>query len=142
MYKQVEVKGITMELQGKLVEVKVGTELVVDWDGRQDVVVTGFCEFQDEDENYQGILIDVTNSAGYSNCISFSDIYSLNDKSLSNKVEALGYELEDLKLFLVRLRDTGKTNMYGAVPYMLVEYPNLPQDLATEVLLNWMKSFQ
>jgi len=41
--------------------------------------------------------------------------------------------------FLVELRDSGKTNMYGAVPYIQKEF-GFTKDRAKEYLSDWMKS--
>ena len=43
--------------------------------------------------------------------------------------------------FLVQLRDSGKTNMWGAVPYLVQEF-KLSQKEAKEVLLKWIASFK
>lgn len=43
--------------------------------------------------------------------------------------------------FLDELRDSGVTNMYGATPYILDEFPELFQDEAISVLSYWMNTF-
>jgi hypothetical protein len=45
--------------------------------------------------------------------------------------------------FLDDLRDSGLTNMYGAVSYLMKEFPLLRFDeaLARRVLLDWIKSY-
>ena len=43
--------------------------------------------------------------------------------------------------FLDELRESGETNMYGATPYLLREYPDLIKDEARQILSYWMKSF-
>lgn len=45
--------------------------------------------------------------------------------------------------FLDALRESGKTNMYGAVPYLKERYPRLRDDetLAQQVLGDWMNQF-
>lgn len=43
--------------------------------------------------------------------------------------------------YLDDLRDSGITNMYGAVPYLMNEFSNLSQEEAKKVLINWMESF-
>jgi len=40
--------------------------------------------------------------------------------------------------YLDALRDSGVTNMFGAVPYLINEFPELPMDEAKKVLKNWM----
>jgi hypothetical protein len=42
--------------------------------------------------------------------------------------------------FLVALRDSGITNMFGAAPYLQSEF-GLDKREAREVLANWMRSF-
>lgn len=44
--------------------------------------------------------------------------------------------------FLDKLRDSGVTNMWGARPYLLDEFPGLSEVEAQTVLLYWMKPFQ
>lgn len=43
--------------------------------------------------------------------------------------------------FLNDLRLSGVTNMYGAVPYILEEYPDLHKNVASKLLGLWMKNF-
>lgn len=45
--------------------------------------------------------------------------------------------------YLNTLRDSGVTNMYGAVSFLQEEFPELRHDLqrASEVLVAWMESF-
>lgn len=46
--------------------------------------------------------------------------------------------------YLERLRDSGKVNMFGAVPYLQKEFPELGFDgnRAQEILVAWMDSFE
>lgn len=46
--------------------------------------------------------------------------------------------------FLVKLRDSGETNMYGAIPYLQAQFPELQRDFkcAEAVLASWIQSFQ
>lgn len=46
--------------------------------------------------------------------------------------------------YLDRLRESGETNMWGAVPYLQREFPELGFDKAhaREIHSAWMKSFQ
>ncbi|MPN35821.1 hypothetical protein SDC9_183323 [bioreactor metagenome] len=46
-------------------------------------------------------------------------------------------------VFLDNLRDSGATNMYGAVPYLMDAFPKLRFDepLARQVLLDWIASY-
>ena len=43
--------------------------------------------------------------------------------------------------YLVRLRDSGKTNMFGATPYLQQEF-GMDKEQARAVLSAWMKSFE
>jgi len=44
-------------------------------------------------------------------------------------------------VFLDSLRETGATNMFGAVPFMLEMFNELGKRQATAILTDWMKSF-
>lgn len=43
--------------------------------------------------------------------------------------------------YLDELRESGETNMFGARPYLMREFPDLTTKEAGEVLYYWMKSF-
>lgn len=43
--------------------------------------------------------------------------------------------------YLDELRASGDTNMFGARPYLMSEFPALGPDKAGKVLSYWMKSF-
>lgn len=43
--------------------------------------------------------------------------------------------------YLDRLRESGVTNMFGAVPYILLEFPDLSKREAKQVLIYWMRTF-
>lgn len=43
--------------------------------------------------------------------------------------------------FLDDLRESGETNMFGARPYLMDEFPDLDQDKAKQVLGYWMHTF-
>ena len=43
--------------------------------------------------------------------------------------------------FLVALRDSGDTNMWGSGPYLEIEF-NLTKEEAKDVLVAWIKSFE
>jgi hypothetical protein len=43
--------------------------------------------------------------------------------------------------YLDELRESGVTNMFGAVPYLMDNFPWLSRREAKEVLLNWMDTF-
>lgn len=42
--------------------------------------------------------------------------------------------------FLKSVRLSGEINMFGAVPYLLDEFPELSKKEARDILLAWMKS--
>lgn len=48
--------------------------------------------------------------------------------------------MDKYHLFLEKLRRSGKTNMYGAVPYLMVEF-GLTYNKAKEILVEWMKTY-
>lgn len=47
---------------------------------------------------------------------------------------------EKVLQYLDELRESGDTNMYGARPYLMIEFP-LPKDTADDVLTYWMNTF-
>ena len=51
--------------------------------------------------------------------------------------------LEKYFAYLEKLRESGETNMMGAVPYLQRKIPELARDRnrATEILLAWIHSF-
>tara|TARA_R110002110_G_scaffold44995_1_gene138001 strand:+ start:104 stop:286 length:183 start_codon:yes stop_codon:yes gene_type:complete len=52
---------------------------------------------------------------------------------------------EKLKMYfayLVDLRDSGITNMWGAAPYLEKVFPELTKAEASKVLVLWIESFQ
>lgn len=42
--------------------------------------------------------------------------------------------------FLEKLRKSGKTNMFGATPYLMREF-DLTKNQASEILVAWMKNY-
>lgn len=44
-------------------------------------------------------------------------------------------------IFLENLRRSGKTNMFGASPYLMVEF-GLTHKEAFEILMDWMKNYK
>lgn len=48
---------------------------------------------------------------------------------------------EDIFLYLFALQESGRTNMFGAVPYMRREFPFLTADEAETILMEWMKRY-
>lgn len=50
--------------------------------------------------------------------------------------------IEDEHLeYLDDLRESGITNMFGARPYLLKEYPDLTKQEAGKIVTYWMKTF-
>jgi hypothetical protein len=56
------------------------------------------------------------------------------------EVEKPEYLSEEHLLYLDRLRESGVTNMFGAVPYILLQFPELSEQQAKQVLIYWMKT--
>ena len=48
---------------------------------------------------------------------------------------------EEYFIFLENLRESGVTNMFGAVPYLMDEFV-LDKDEALNILSKWMESYQ
>lgn len=44
-------------------------------------------------------------------------------------------------IFLDRLRDSGATNMFGAVHHLIEHDPNLTDHAARHILVSWMGTF-
>ena len=57
------------------------------------------------------------------------------EKELNMKYEEKYYD------FLDGLRESGRTNMFGAVPYLLNQFHELDKTLAKKILTDWMKTF-
>jgi len=43
--------------------------------------------------------------------------------------------------YLNELRESGVTNMFGARPYLLTEFPELSENEAAKILVYWMEQF-
>ena len=43
--------------------------------------------------------------------------------------------------YLDALRESGETNMYGARPYLMREFPDLTKDEALAILRHWQDTF-
>jgi hypothetical protein len=57
------------------------------------------------------------------------------------EVEKPEHVTEEHLLYLDRLRESGVTNMFGAVPFILLEFSDLSERQAKQVLIYWMKTF-
>ena len=44
--------------------------------------------------------------------------------------------------YLNDLRESGRTNMFGAAPYLMADFPDLSKSEASSVLSFWMKTFK
>ena len=59
-----------------------------------------------------------------------------------HRIKALEYlEKENYFEFLDNLRESGVTNMFGAVPYLTNVFPKLSDNEAAKVLKEWMATF-
>lgn len=47
----------------------------------------------------------------------------------------------EILIFLDKLRKSGETNMYGAIPYIMAAYPELNYEEAKYYLSTWMRTF-
>lgn len=59
---------------------------------------------------------------------------------MKDKVELTDEEQAEISTYLVELRDSGRTNMYGAIPYIEAEL-GYPRDKAEEGWNSWVASF-
>jgi len=48
---------------------------------------------------------------------------------------------QEIHEFLLELRDSGETNMFGASPYLMEEF-GMTRYQAKDALLEWMQSFR
>lgn len=46
---------------------------------------------------------------------------------------------EEHKEFLDDLRESGETNMFGAAPYLMEEFPELTRQEAKAIVQQWMR---
>jgi len=56
-------------------------------------------------------------------------------------VEKPEYLTEEHLRYLDQLRESGVTNMFGAVPFILLQFSNLNEQEAKQVLIYWMQTF-
>lgn len=52
------------------------------------------------------------------------------------------YCTDEMLEYLDELRKSGETNMFGAVPYIREQFPELGETSAALVLVYWMKTFK
>ena len=60
---------------------------------------------------------------------------------MEKKFERPEFVTNDMLEFLDELRESGDTNMFGARPYVLEEFPELTRQEASGVLTYWMETF-
>jgi len=48
---------------------------------------------------------------------------------------------EEHLVFLDELRESGETNMWGAVPYLMADFEDLTKKQAGDIHTYWMKTF-
>ena len=60
---------------------------------------------------------------------------------MEEKFERPEFVTNDMLEFLDELRESGDTNMFGARPYVLEEFPELTRQEASRVLTYWMETF-
>lgn len=53
----------------------------------------------------------------------------------------LDYVIDEHLEYLDDLRVSCETNMYGATPYLMREFPELEEKIASEIVSYWMKTF-
>jgi len=56
--------------------------------------------------------------------------------------QKLDINVNEVFKYLFELRESGVTNMFGAVPYMLQTFPDLTYNQAKEILFYWMQNFE
>jgi hypothetical protein len=60
---------------------------------------------------------------------------------MENKEERPDFVTDEHLEYLDELRESGETNMFGARPYLLEEFPELTKEEAGKVLTYWMHTF-
>ena len=51
------------------------------------------------------------------------------------------FVLDEQLEYLDNLRESGETNMFGATPYLVDEFPELSKQEARKILTYWMETF-
>jgi len=57
------------------------------------------------------------------------------------EVEQPEFVTREHLVYLDELRESGETNMFGARPYLLMEFSDLSEREASAVLIFWMRTF-
>jgi hypothetical protein len=65
----------------------------------------------------------------------------IEENKMEEKIERPEFVTNDMLEFLDDLRESGDTNMWGARPYLLDEYPELSKQEAGKVLVYWIETF-
>lgn len=65
----------------------------------------------------------------------------IEENKMEEKIERPEFVTNDMLEFLDDLRESGDTNMFGARPYVMEEFPELTRQEAGHVLSYWMKTF-
>ena len=60
---------------------------------------------------------------------------------MEEKIERPSFVTNEQLEFLDKLRESGGTNMFGARPYVVEEFPELSYGEAGKVVSYWMKTF-
>jgi len=71
--------------------------------------------------------------------------YKCHDKAIVESGLAMISKMdkyEQYYTYLDGLRESGVTNMYGAAPYLQIEFPYLTPKEAQNILVNWMATFK
>ena len=69
---------------------------------------------------------------------------STTEVSEGEFAKSIGVSPEDLEKmyeYLDELRESGRTNMFGAASYLKERFPSLSTKASREVLVRWMESF-
>jgi hypothetical protein len=94
-----------------------------------------------EIEDEKGDVYFMLSSVAAHNASVLMETLERAEKKKENAMDRpVGIENEHLQ-YLDELRDSGETNMYGAVPYLMSEFPELDKPQARVVLSYWMKTF-
>ena len=65
----------------------------------------------------------------------------IEENKMEENFERPEFVTDDMLSFLDDLRESGETNMFGARPYLLEDFPELARQEAGNVLSYWMKTF-
>jgi hypothetical protein len=66
------------------------------------------------------------------------DMGSYQDEILKQE-ETMKINFEDYREYMTKLRDSGKTNMFGADRYLLRDHPGLTKAEAREITIWWIE---